>query len=119
MSMLTDLKWNDLVAISTLATILSGLLYLILKSRLSNDFVTQAEYTGAQDELRKRLGEIETRLDRVPTHSDIQALARQIGEVGTQVAVVGEQARGLKDSVARIEHQLNMFLQATLERESH
>lgn len=100
-------------AIVTISVVVAGVVFMVLRSRLSADFVTRGEYR----EMIRRLDAVEERMRSMPTHDDFNVLAERIAGVAREVAVVNAFVSGLRDSTGRIEHQLDMLMQAYLERE--
>lgn len=107
------MAWSDMAAMATLGIILSGLLYMVLRSRLATDFVTRDMYA----ETVARTKAIEVRLEMVPTHEDFKAVNANVAGVALQMATMTERVDGLKGSMGRIEKTLTMFVEARLQWE--
>ena len=99
---------------SMVACVLSTLLYLLLRARLTNDFVTRREH----NEVAERLGDNEAAIKAMPTRDDVAGLRAQLSGVSERVAVVNASLEGLKNGVTRIEHHLDLMMQSQLEREN-
>ena len=109
-----NLSWEDVAAIATVASIMMSLLFFALRGRLSSEFVTQEQHDSALE----RIDQLELKLANVPTHADFKAMTDKLGVLSEQNAVVKERLEGARDSLARIERQVSLFVQAQLEREN-
>lgn len=98
---------------AALGGILSTLLYLVLRARLANDFVTRTEHNDAMARLKKT----EEAIEAMPSREDMAALRTQISVVSERVAVVNANLDGVKNGVTRIERHLDLMMQSQLERE--
>ena len=105
-----DMHLRDIVTLLTAACIVAGLAIAWIRWRLSDTFASKKDVAHVGD----RLDEIEARLKDVPTHADVGRLAERISAVEANVAAVGEQIRGVRDGVARVERDLHLLLQHEL-----
>lgn len=108
-----NMTWSDIGTVTAAGSVILGVLFWALRGRLGNDFVTKA----AHDEMSQRLGKVEQRLQLSPSHADFTAIVAQVSQVSKDVARIEERTDGLKESLARIERQLTLFVQARLEWE--
>jgi tetrahydromethanopterin S-methyltransferase subunit G len=108
-----NLQLSDFAAIAVIGSAVSGILYWLLRGRLSAVFVSRVEH----DETLGRLKEIEARLELVPSREDLTRIQTTVSEMRHDVGVLTERSSGQKDSLARIERQLELFIQAQLEQE--
>jgi DNA-binding FrmR family transcriptional regulator len=110
----SEINWSTVASLASLAGILSVLLYLLLRARLANDFVTRREHNDALERIKKTEGTIEA----MPSREDMVALRTQISGVSERVAVVNANLDGVKSGVSRIEHHIDLMMQSQLDRES-
>lgn len=108
-----NIDWSTFASMSVVAGVLSTLLYLLLRARLTNDFVTRREH----HEIAERLGANEASIKARPTGDDVAAMRAQLSGVSERVAVVSASLNGLQNGVTRIERHLDLIMQAQLERE--
>ena len=111
---LPETNWTVMSSILAIGGTLGVLIYMVLRARLANDFVTRREYNDAMARLEKT----EEAIKAVPSREDIGALRSQMAGVSERVAVVGASLDGLKSGMGRIEHQLDLMMTAQLERET-
>lgn len=111
--MIFDVNWPALAAMTTIVVMLSGAVFLLLRARLANDFVTRRDH----DQVLERLRGIEQRLSNIPQHTDLIELERRVGEVARNAAATHATVQALSQALGRIEHQLNMLIEAKLTEE--
>jgi hypothetical protein len=110
----TNIEWSTIASMLAAAGILSTLLYLLLRARLTNDFLTRREHVETMDRLRK----VEEEIQAMPTRDDVAGLRAQLFGVSERVAVVNASLNGLQSGVTRIERHLDLMMQSQLEREN-
>ncbi|HQU16648.1 MAG TPA: hypothetical protein PLO69_11175 [Gammaproteobacteria bacterium] len=108
-----NLGWTDVAAMSAAGTAGAGLLFAVLRGRFGEIFVTKAEH----EETVTRLDAIEQRLSLAPSHDDFKQIVATVSDLARDIAVVGERVDGMKETLARIERQTSLFLQARIEWE--
>lgn len=111
--MIFDVNWPALAAMTTIAVILGGLIFMLIRARLSSEFVTRQDY----EHLAGRLQGIENRLANIPQHGDLVAVERRVAEVAQSAAATNAFVQSLKDDTRSIQHQLNMLIEAKLTEE--
>lgn len=104
---------GDLSALGGIGTAVIGLLFWALLGRLGKDFVAKEDH----DAVITRLEAVEQKQSLAPNHDDFRAIVARVADMDRAVAVVGANVSNLKESMARIEHQLTLFVQAQLELE--
>lgn len=107
------IDWQSVAAMATIAVMLGGLIFALIRARLSSEFVTRQDY----EQLAGRLGNIENRLSNIPQHADLVAVERRVADVATSAAATNAFVQSLKDDMNRIQHQLNMLIEAKLTEE--
>lgn len=110
-----DMHLRDIVTLLTAAGIIAGLAIAWIKWRLSDVFASKADVSGFASKgdvagFGERLERIEAQMKGVPTHADVQHLALRISAVEANIAAVGEQIRGVRDGVGRVENDLRLLL---------
>lgn len=108
-----EITWATAGEVLTVMVILSGIAFMVLKSRFAGDFVTRNEHAR----MAQRLDAIESKIAAMPTHNDITALGTRVSQVAQEVAVAGAAIEGMRASVGRIENMVDMLMQAQLDRE--
>lgn len=105
--------WQSVAALVTVSVIGGGLAFALIRARLSSEFVTRNDH----DQVLGRLGGIEQRLSGIPQHTDLMAVERRVAEVAREVGATNAFVQSLKDDTGRIQHQLNMLIEAKLTEE--
>ncbi len=108
-----DIDWQSVAAVATTVVIICGLGFMMLRARLAADFVTRNDY----EQMQSRLRGIEAKLSNIPQHADLMALERRVAGVSESTAAINAFVQGLKDDSNRIQHQLNMLIDAKLQEE--
>ena len=108
-----SLEWPNIAAMIVVLSAVGGLGFIVLRARLSRDFVPWAEY----NDVKKRIETLEAALQQIPRHADLMALERKLADVSVAVASTNAFVQSLKDDTGAIRHQLNMFIEAKLAEE--
>lgn len=96
-----------IMAIVSLGSLLGVVLFGWLRGRFDRDFARTADVTA----LGVRVQAVEHRIATMPNHEDIRILAARIASVEGGVAVVTEKARGIEQSLGRVEHSVELLVQ--------
>lgn len=107
-------EWKDLMWIVGVGAAVGGLLFVLMRVRLSETFATRADMAA----LAKRLDVTEARLASVPDHDDIAKLSDRLGGVERSVAVAAQHIAGTNTLLSRVEHQVSLMVQHQIERSS-
>lgn len=110
---MTSIDWQSVAAMATIAALLGGLTFMLIRARLSSEFVTRQDY----EQMAARLQGIENRLANIPQHTDLLAVERRVAEVAQSAAATNAFVQSLKDDTRSIQHQLNMLIEAKLTEE--
>lgn len=105
--------WQSTLAMASVAVMVGGLIFALIRARLSSEFVTRQDY----DQVLGRLQGIEQRLSGIPQHADLVAVERRVAEVAQSSAATNAFVQSLKDDTKRIQHQLDMLIEAKLTEE--
>lgn len=111
--MIGTVDWQSVAAVATVVVIVSGLIFMLIRARLASEFVTRVDY----EQLAGRLQNIESRLANIPQHADLVAVERRVADVAQSAAATNAFVQSLKDDMNRIQHQLNMLIEAKLTEE--
>jgi 2,3-bisphosphoglycerate-independent phosphoglycerate mutase len=104
--MMVSLEWRDMAAIVTTAAVVGGIVLAFLRFKLQGDFAARGELA----KVAQRVDEVEDRLAKMPSHSDLRALQDRVAELDRAVAVVAERVTGVHAILTRIEHQTGLLL---------
>jgi hypothetical protein len=107
-------NWSEVLAIFTLLSGVAGIIFMLLRTRLSTIFVTRHEHA----ELVERVNDMDERVAKLPSHADIGALTEKVSTVSRDVAVVGATVDGASRSISRVEHMMDMLMKNQLDREA-
>lgn len=110
---MTSVDWQSLAAMATVVVMLAGFVFLLLRAKLSADFVTRTDHEQVLDRLRG----IEQRLTNIPQHADLIEIERRVGEVAQNAAATHATVQALSHALGRIEYQLNMLIETKLTEE--
>ena len=105
--------WQSVAALVTVAVVVGGLVFALIRARLSSEFVTRIDH----EQVIRRLQGIEQSLSGIPQHSDLMAVERRVAEVAQSAAATNAFVQSLKDDTRSIQHQLNMLIEAKLTEE--
>lgn len=100
-----------LIAGVSLSSFIGMLLFGFLRARFSGDFARASDMAA----LGVRVQAVETRIATMPDHADIRNLAARVGAVESGVAVMTEKARGIEQSLGRVERSVDLLVQHQLE----
>ena len=107
-----SIDWQISAEVLTVFSILSAVALLVIRANLQGQFVTRDRH----EELQARVADVEQKVAQMPSHADIRILIDRVGAVERGVAVVGTAIEGVKESTGRVEHMVDMLLQAAVER---
>ncbi len=111
---LDTVNWPAVGVISGVLSGTAGAIFMLLRTRFSTIFISRHEH----QELVKRVEEIDERVSKAPSYEDIAKLADKLAGLSREVAVVGESVGGVRASVSRVEHMMDMLVKQQLEREA-
>jgi len=118
------LDFGEIAALFGAFLTAGGAAYWVLRARLARDFAAR----DTVDEIDGRLGEVEGKLNSIPTHADLQRVADRVGAVESRMTGLQSELQALRDlmtistrhtgeTMSRIERQLTVLLQHELQKE--
>ena len=97
-------------ALATWLPLVPGVLLLALQAWLTRRFATIADLTTVSS----RVTRLESKAEDAPNHEDVVEIEHRLGAVEIGVGEIRGQLQGINQSTARIEHWLQMLVQAHL-----
>jgi Protein of unknown function (DUF2730) len=120
----SGLDWGEIATVIGIFITAGGGAYWVLHARLARDFAAKQEVA----KIDGRLGEVEGKLNSIPTHADLQRVADRVGAVESRMSGLQSELTALRDlmtistrhtseTMSRIERQLTVLLQHELAKE--
>ena len=108
-----NLTLGDIATLLSVGALLFGGALGFIMSKAGNTFAAKNSVAA----IEKRMHEIEAQLARTVKHDEMGEVFDRLRAVETGVAVGNEALTGVRGSLGRIEHQLQLIVQAQLNTE--
>lgn len=126
-----DLGWRDFGEFVAIVSAVAFLLWLWLRMKIQSEFATHDDLQSTREAIDDQFEAVEERLSKqaaairemaaavaqMPTQLDIRDLSERVAGVERSVAVVGETAKGIKESIGKVDNTLTLFIESKI-RES-
>lgn len=106
-----SLDWATLAEVVVVLTAVGGAHLAWLRMSLRSVFASKR----GQSDLIARMETVEERLRGMATHHDVRELAARVDEIRRNVSVQEANLQGIRDSLDRVEHMVNLLLTSQLE----